>query len=145
MPKKKPPAQLQREIDVVLARKGSQLAHSTKTGASKTSMTTAQFNALATRAVETLSVDDFEALLAAVRMLQPKTFIGVYGDYGGKKGIAEGRFIQLLETSPISAPWSRQVVVEEIVPEYRRPVAPRRLEVSPYALRSLPKTRFKRR
>ena len=110
----------------------------------KAAMTAKQFNVLATRATETLLQDDFDALIAAVRKLQPKTIIGVYGDYGYKKGTAEGRFIQLLETSPISAPWSRQVVVEEIVPEYRQGKAPRRLEVSPYTLRASQKTRFVR-
>ena len=117
-------------------------SHATK----KSSVTAEQFNALATRAAETLLGDDFEALLAAVRKLHPKTPIGVHAGHGhGPERIAEGLFIQLLETSPISAPWSRQVVVEEIVPHYRQGKAARRLEVSPYALRALPKTRFKRR
>lgn len=41
---KKSPAQLQREIDAVLARKGSQLSHSTKAGASKAALTPARLS-----------------------------------------------------------------------------------------------------
>ena len=175
--KKKSPAQLQREIDEVLARplvqspysvhspeweRERQLrkltrekarlesprtkrSHATKTGVAKTAMTAEQFNALAERSAETLLVPDFEALLAAVRKLQPRTIIGVQGEYGGKKKIAEGRFIRLAETGPIAASWSRRAIVEEIVPGWRLEGAPRQLDVSPEQLRALPKTKFKHR
>ncbi len=106
-------------------------------------MTTAQFNALATRATETLLQGDFDALVDAVRKLQPKTIVGVHGDYGGKEGVAEGRFIELVETSSISAPWSRRVIVEEVEPTSRLQSTLRRLDVSPYDLWALPKTKFR--
>jgi hypothetical protein len=125
---------------------GKPQSHATvKQSSPRAAMTAEQFNALAERSTETLRVDDFEALLAAVRKLQPRTIVGVQGEYGGKKKIAEGRFIRLAETGPIAASWSRRAIVEEIVPGWRLEGAPRQLDVSPEQLRALPKTKFKRR
>jgi hypothetical protein len=142
---KKSATQLEREINEALSQGPGRRPHTLKTAAARAAMTADQFNALAERATETLRVDDFEGLLAAVRKLQPRTIVGVYGDYGYKKGVAEGQFIRLAETGPIAASWSRRAIVEEIVPGLRLEGAPRQLDVSPGQLRALPKTKFKRR